>query len=131
MQGHRVRTLVCFAVPERLVDQLLEAVVATYPAATRCVVAGLDAVMLGALVEQWARRITLTVVLLPHASDATAQAVLDVLSNENLALDEVVWLHGTKECEAPDSLHFTALLEEQAGLHVLAKRVVRLQGQVE
>ena len=114
--------------PERFADQLLEAVVAESPAATRWVVAGLDADLLGALVEQWDSRITLTAVLLPHASDLTAHAVLDVLSSERVALDEVVWLHGARECKAPASIQCTAVIEDQVELNVLAKRLVQMLG---
>ena len=102
---NRISAIVCFGVPESLVDMLIEATMGTPCEPVRWVVFGVDMNLLGALDTQWGKAIDLVLALLPGPSEELRDAALTILKHEGVLSSESVWVRGPDVvCSAPDGM---------------------------
>ncbi len=90
----QIAAIVCFGVPERQVDLLIEAVMGTAAEPGRWVVFGVDMNLLGALDAQWGKAIDLILACLPELDDDFQDAALTILESEGVVPSETVWVRG-------------------------------------
>jgi hypothetical protein len=104
--------IVCFGIPERTVDVLIEVIAATQAAPDRWIVFGTDANLLGALDQQWSNVIDLVLALLPTTDAAMRDVALEILALEAISRASSLWVQGSAAaCTPPDG--FRAVLVDE------------------
>jgi hypothetical protein len=112
--ARRIAAIVCFGLPERTTDQLIDALVDTAAAPDRWVVFGMDANLLAALETQWGKHIDLVLAWVPSTHETMREAALDVLAREAVPPGAAVWIQGADiGCSAPVGFLATLVADGQ------------------
>jgi hypothetical protein len=99
----RIHNIVCFGIPEPRIDDLIDATRGTPYAHLRWIVFGSNMSRLGGLCAQWEGSVDLVIVLLTDAVADFHDAALLILENENVSVDESVWLQSEDpNCPLPE-----------------------------
>ncbi len=110
----RIHNIICFGIPETQIDDLIDATRGTPYAHLRWIVFGRNISRLGGLCAQWEDSVDLVIVLLPDAGADVQDAALLILDNENVSVDESVWLQIEEpSCPLPE---FACALRVEASL---------------